>query len=197
MVDVALTLCWDEFINQVQHPDKSGELKHASLTEDLAAWTKLMTDVVVLACNALGWEAAARRHRSSRLPEPASEYLSLDAMAFPTKESTTATWPLPLAVFVLENSPRDETVGYSLWKVLFVRAPLRLVFAYRRDWDQTRGLVDYLSRVVIGSLSPAERVSICGYIALITGSRGESEIFPHGYFKLWNLDANLGKFERN
>jgi hypothetical protein len=197
MVDVGLTQWWDVFLNQVQHPDKSAELKNASLTEDLATWTQLTTDAVVLACQTLGWDAAARRHRSSRLPESASEYLSLDAMAFTAKDSAAATWPLPLVVFELENSPRNERVGYSLWKVLCVRAPLQLVFAYRRDWDQTRGLVDYLSRVVIGSLSPAEWVSISGYTALITGSRGESETFPHGYFKLWNLDANLGKFEVN
>jgi hypothetical protein len=90
-----------------------------------------------------------------------------------------------------------ERVGYSIWKLLWVRAPLRIVFAYRRDWGQTPDLIDYLSKVVvIWSISPSERVSISEVTTLITGSRGESETFPHGYFTRWNLDANLGKFER-
>jgi hypothetical protein len=31
---------------------------------------------------------------------------------------------------------------------------------------------------------------------VIVGSRGEGEVFPWGYFKVWQLDANLGQFER-
>jgi hypothetical protein len=71
-----------------------------------------------------------------------------------------------------------------------------MVFAYRSDWEQTRELMDYLANEVIGSLSPEERVALGGETAVVTGSRGESETFPHGYFKLWLLDTNLGKFDR-
>lgn len=187
---------WDRFLEHMQDADRAAPLKEASLSENLGDWTRLTTEAVVFTCESLGWEATALGHKLDRLPESASEYLKLDAMAFPSREGSDARWPLPVAVFELENSPRDDRVGYSLWKVLCVRAPLRMVFAYRRDWERTRDLMHYLTSEVVGSLSPAERVAIGGETAVVTGSRGESETFPHGYFKLWLLDTNLGKFDR-
>ena len=129
---------WEQFLKQVQESDRAAPLKEASLSENLPDWTRLTTEAVVRACESLGWEAAARGHRLNRLPEPASEYLALDTMAFPSRDSSDVRWPLPVAVFELENSPRDDRVAYSLWKVLCVRAPLRMVYAYRSDWEQTR-----------------------------------------------------------
>lgn len=172
-------------------------LKEASLAENLGNWTRLTTAAVVRTCELMGWEATARGHRLQRLPETASEYLALDAMAFPDRESCgDVAWPMPVAVFELENSPRDDRVAYSLWKVLCVRTPLRMVYAYRRDWEQTRALINHLTDEVIASLSLDDRTTLHGETAVVTGSRGESETFPHGYFKLWVLDKNLGKFDR-
>jgi hypothetical protein len=51
-----------------------------------------------------------------RLPQAGKEYLGLDVTAFP--EGKEPRWPLPVAVFELENSPSDNRVAYSLWKVL-------------------------------------------------------------------------------
>lgn len=187
---------WERFLEQLQDARTAAPLKEASLAENLTDWTRLTTEAVVRTCHSIGWEAAARGHRSNRLPESASEYLALDAMAFPHRDGSDVRWPMPLAVFELENRPRDERVGYSLWKVLCVRAPLRIVFAYRRDWSQTRSLIDYLTSSVVAGLTPTERMAISGDTAVVTGSRGESETFPHGYFKLWQLDPNLGKLER-
>ena len=120
---------WDRFLIQVQESDRAAPLKEASLSENLSEWTRLTTEAVVRSCESLGWEAAARGHRLNRLPEPASEYLALDVMAFPSRDSSDVRWPLPVAVFELENSARDDRVGFSLWKVLCVRAPLRMVYA--------------------------------------------------------------------
>ena len=196
MPEAAIDRWWDRFLNVVQEPAKAAPLKEASLSENLTEWTRLTTEAVVHACDSMGWDASARRHRSNRLPESNSEYLALDVMAFPSRETSPGRWPLPNAVFELENSPRDDRVGYSLWKVLCVRAPLRMVFAYRRDWEQTRNLMEHLAANVVASLSPEERIAIDGETGVVTGSRGESETFPHGYFKLWLLDTNLGRFNR-
>ena len=196
MKETDLRMWWDRFLQQLQDRTSAAPLKEASLAENLTDWTRLTTEAVVRTCHSIGWEAAARGHRSNRLPESASEYLALDAMAFPHRDGSDVRWPMPLAVFELENSPRDDRVGYSLWKVLCVRAPLRIVFAYRRDWSQTRSLIDYLTSSVVAGLTPTERMAISGDTAVVTGSRGESETFPHGYFKLWQLDPNLGKLER-
>ena len=140
-----LRTCIYRFLEQLKVSDHAAQLKDASLTESLRDWTRLTTMSVVRTSETFGWDCAARKHRGTRLPEAASEYLSLDGMAFPNRESNSARWPMPLAVFELENSRRDDRVGYSLWKVLCVRARLRFVFAYRRDWDRTRELVKHLT----------------------------------------------------
>lgn len=187
---------WDLFLEQVQNPDDAPQLKEASLAANLREWTRLTTRAVVRCCESNNWEATARGHRLERLPELASEYLSLDAMAFANRHQSDCRWPLPLAVFELENSSRDDRVAYSLWKVLCVRAPLRMVFAYRDDWQQARGLVDYVAREVVAAIPPEQRISFDGETALVTGSRGEGETFPFGYFKCWMLDTNLATFDR-
>jgi hypothetical protein len=170
-------------------------LRAAAASGDLANWTRLLTAAVVGSCDALGWAPAAKGYRSTKLPQPGQEYLGLDVMAFaPQAEATGPRWPLPLAVFELEN--QKERAGYSLWKVLCVRAALRVVFAYRNDWEQVRELVTTLRDEVIRGLTVAERQTLGGELLLVTGSRGEGETFPYGYFKLWRLNANTADFEK-
>jgi len=196
MLEPSVREWWDRFLEQVGTSAQAAALKEASMSENLTDWTRLTTEAVVRSCESMGWEATALGHRLNRLPESASEYLKLDAMAFPNRNESDVRWPLPVAVFELENSSRNDRVAYSLWKVLCVRAPMRIVFAYRADWAQTRSLMDELATHVVGSLSPADQMAVGGETAVVTGSRGESETFPHGYFKLWLLDTNTGKFER-
>ena len=105
-------------------------------------------------------------------------------------------WPFPVAVFELENSRDDDRVAYSLWKVLCVRTPLRVVFAYRRDAGEGAELVGRLTDSLIGGLSIAERLAFAGETSLIIGNRGGAETFPYGYFKAWTLDTNTGRFDR-
>lgn len=189
---------WRNAFSVVIESTPLGEnLKQAALDGILGQWTIDLTAAVVKACEANGWEAAARRNSSDRLPVGRGEYLSLDVVALPRSEQNAPTWPFPLAVFELENSKHEAKVAYSLWKVLCVRAPLRVVFAYGRDWPQSRDLVDTLQTAVIGPLSPAERESIGGETIVVVGNRGEGETFPWGYFKAWRLDANLGRFEKS
>ncbi len=38
-------------------------------------------------------------------------------------------------------------------------------------------------------------MSLTGETVLIIGNRGEGETFPRGYFKMWLLDYNVGRFE--
>lgn len=168
-------------------------LRAAATAGNLSDWTRLLTAAVVQSCKEIGWPAAAKGHRLALLPQAGQEYLSIDVMAFPPDDAGTR-WPLPLAVFELENL--KERAAYSLWKVICVRAPLRVVFAYRSDWDQVRTLVRDLKDEVIAGLSVEERQSLGDGLLLVTGSRGEGETFPYGYFKIWRLNPNLGGFEK-
>jgi len=131
------------------------------------------------------------------LPVSRSEYLALDAMTFDVgQDGILPHWPFPVALFELENSRRDDKVAYSLWKVLCVRARLRVIFCYRRDASAGSALVRYLADAVVGSLPIEERVDLVGETLLIVGSKAEESTFPYGFFKDWVLDKNTGRFAR-
>ncbi len=183
------------FWQDLQQQCVADGLKTASLREDLRQWTNDLTVAVVKSCEAIGWIAAAKGNPCKRLPKKGQEYLGIDVMALPAA-CDNHRWPMPLAVFELENHHTDDRVAYSLWKVMCVRARLRVVFAYRPDWEQGRQLVSAISDAVIGSMQPDERSAIDGQTVIVVGNRGEGETFPWGYFKFWALDANLGRFEK-
>ena len=194
---------WDSewvraFSDALQPREVSEPLKAAALAGDLAAWTTLLTGVVVGSCQRLRWPAAAKGHKLDRLPRAGQEYLGIDVMAFPPDDGgqPRPRWPLPLAVYELENSPSDERVAYSLWKVTCVRAELRVVFAYRRDWERVKDLLQALKRDVLEEHSIKDRMNLGDETLIVTGSRGEGETFPYGYFKVWRLNPNIGSFER-
>ncbi len=187
---------WQQaFLDVVQQPSVAAPLKEASLAEDLKTWTACLTSSVVESCKALGWLAAAKGHRLSELPQAGQEFLSLDVMAFQS-EPSPKRWRFPVGVFELENDRTDDRVAYSLWKVLCVRAPLRVVFAFRRDWDASRSSVNAICADVIGSLSVGDRSALTGEIVVVIGNRGDGDTFPWGYFKFWKLDTNVGRFEK-
>jgi hypothetical protein len=183
------------FGSYVEQPGFGNLLKTASLAADLRTWTNALTTAVVRSCEA-GWIAAAKWNPCRRLPKGGQEYLGIDVIALPPDDAPACRWPLPLAAFELENSRRDDRVAYSLWKVLCIRAALRVVFAYRPDWERSRQLVGALERDVVGGLAPAQRTSLECETVLVVGNRGEGETFPWGYFKFWRLNTNLGRFEK-
>jgi len=185
------------FIGQLQPHDVAEPLREAALAGNLGEWTGLLTAAVVASCEQLGWPAAAKGHKLDLLPRAGQEYLGIDVMAFPpTSEDDApgAHWPFPLAVFELENAKGKE--AYSLWKVICVRAELRVVFAYRNDWEQVKQLVRSLKEDVIDGFTIEERMTLDDRTLLVTGSRGEGETFPYSYFKVWRLNPNVGDFER-
>lgn len=184
------------FWRYVQRPVIGDALKSASLGQDLRQWTTDLTAAVVKSCEGVGWVAAAKWNPCRRLPKKGQEYLGIDVMALPPEGSDACRWPMPLAVFELENHRTDVRVAYSLWKVLCIRAPLRVVFAYRPDWEQGRQMVNAIGDDVIGGMKPEQRSALDGQTVVVVGNRGEGETFPWGYFKFWLLDTNLGRFEK-
>jgi len=182
------------FLQHVQDPSAAVSLKEASINGQLADWTACLTTAVVRSCKSLGWQAAGKGHRLAVLPQAGQEYLGIDVMAF--AETPPTRWPFPLAAFELENHAKDDRVAYSLWKVLCLRVCLRVVFAYRPDWERSRQLVAAVGADVVGGMQPEQRTALRGQTVLVVGNRGEGETFPWGYFKFWVLDANLGRFEK-
>lgn len=186
----------DALLNAVREDDLREALRSAAIAEDLKTWTRLMTDAVAAASIPLGWVIAAKGHKLDLLPQAGQEYLSLDGMAFDAAASPDgARWHWPVAVFELENNHTDDRTAYSLWKVLNVAAPLRVVVAYRRTWDEANALPGALADEVIRSAMPIERWNaIDGEVLLVIGSRSDGQSFPWDYFRFWRFDPGVGRF---
>jgi hypothetical protein len=120
--------------------------------------------------------------------------LGLDVVAF--ERAGDRRWRFPVAIFELENSLADDRVAYSLWKVLCVRAKLRVLFCYRRDANEASRLVRHLSDEVVRAMEIPERTALGGETLIVVGSRNEAATFPYGFFKEWLFDPNLGRFNR-
>lgn len=184
---------WRTTLNRIlEDRELSEPLKQASLEGRLGDWTEALTRVVVAACEELGWECAAKGHKMRSLPEKRSEYLGQDVMAFAREDKV---WRFPVATFELENSPKDDRIAYSLWKVLCLRADLRVVFCYRMDPEAGGPLVRKFAEELVRPMEVLERTHLEGECLVVVGNRGESETFPYGFFKWWKLDKQTGNFQ--
>jgi hypothetical protein len=183
----------EAFFKSVQTEELASQLKKASATANLSAWTRSLTEAVVAACGQIGWSATAKGHKLELLPIHRSEYLALDVVAFAEGEKR---WRFPSAIMELENSAYEDQIAYSLWKVISVRADLRIVFCYRLNRDEIPDLVRHLREEVVEAMGLAGRIKLDGRTLLVIGTRSESETFPYGYFGWWELDTNTGRFER-
>src|ERR1700694_3806407 len=144
---------FNAFMETVKTHEASTVLREAAESGELKQWTEALTGVVVGTFPEMGWRGAARGHRSDLLPVSRSEYLALDVVAI--ELAGDRRWRFPVGVFELENSPVDDLVAYSLWKVSCVRASLRGVFCYRRDASEGAELVRHLAAQVVQAMEIA------------------------------------------
>jgi hypothetical protein len=183
------------FMGTLKTHETSTALRDAMQTGALKHWTQALTSVVVGTFSHMGWRGAARGHKSDLLPVSRSEYLALDVVAF--EIAGERRWRFPVSVFELENSTTDDLVAYSLWKVLCVRANLRVVICYRRDANDGSELMRHLADEVVQSMEIPKRSGLGGETIVIVGSRSETATFPYGFFKDWTLEANTARFYRH
>lgn len=169
----------------------ASRLREATLDERLGDWTTALTEAVVSTCRGMGWRASAKGHATNVLPVRRSEYLGLDVVAF---QDGHAGWRFPLGIMELENKVDDDSIGYSLWKLMCVRADLRIVFCYRRTSGQRAALVRSLREEVVGALDGEGRVRLGGETLVVMGCRDDASTFPYGFFKWWELETNTGGF---
>lgn len=179
-------------MNTAQSGDFCDALKAASVAGRLREWTTSLTACVTTACRATGWRASARAYECELLPVSRSEYLALDVMAFSAGDKR---WLFPTAVMELENSQDEDKIAYSLWKVLCVRAELRIVFCYRKDASAAPALIQHLRTEVTDAMGLQGRLNLAGRTFVVVGSRNEADTFPFGFFKWWELNTHTGRFE--
>lgn len=190
-----LTTKWTSKFFETLENDRSlaSELRVSSLDASLGRWTSALTTAVVKTFDALQMPAAGKAHSCSTLPIARQEYLALDVTAFYKEQPG---WQFPAAVCELENAKNDTRIAYSLWKLLCVRADLRVVFCYRPYLADAPALLSLLADSVVAQLPIEDRVALHGETLVVIGSRGEANTFPYGFFQLWRLSANTGRFER-
>ena len=186
---------YTEFVEVIRTSAIGYPLRDASLAGDLRSWTASLTQAVVMSCQQMKWQAAGLAHPLDLLPKSGQEYLSLDVMGFDSA-SSSGRWPMPIAAFELENHKTDDRVAYSLWKLLCVQTKLRVVFAFRPDWDTGRESVRSIGKDVIESLSMQQLHDLAGDTAMIFGNRGSGSHFPDGFFKCYLLDKELKQFTK-
>jgi len=191
MTDPLITRWRAAFSDAVQRQEDAERLKQAATQGRLADWTAALTSCVVATCREMGWVASAIGHKASLLPVDQSEYLAVDVMAF---GDGAKRWRFPLAVAELENSQSPDRIAYSLWKVLSVRADLRIVFCYRRKPEDGPALVRFLESEVVQAMELAGRVCLEGETVVVVGSTNEADYFPYGFFRWWQLDSGTGRF---
>lgn len=173
------------FFDTVRQHEFASPLEKAALEEDMAAWTRYLTQAVIKTCQSLGWQAAAKGQRLHTLPEARNEYLTIDVMAFP---ETQVLWPLPVAAFELENN--QNRIAYSFWKLLCLRVPIRVLFCYRQDCSERDSLIRMLQDDILQSVNALPE----GDTLLVIGNRDESSVFPYGFFRWWHLNPNTARF---
>lgn len=185
-------------LDALRPPERVAALRQAAAEADLKTWTEQMTAASADASRAIGWVFAAKGHKLDLLPQVGQEYLSLDGMAFDASAAPTgARWHWPVAVIELENKHTDDRTAYSLWKVLNVAAPLRVVVAYRPTWEEANALPGVLAETVIRASMPVERWNtIEGEVLLVIGSRSDGASFPWDYFRFWRFDRGIGRFAK-
>lgn len=166
-------------------------LRAAALSGDRTDWTTRMTTVVVETCEAQGWQCSAKGHKLQLLPVPRQEYLSLDAVAFAHK---SRQWQFPIAVAELQNEAGDEYTAYCLWKLLCVRADLRLLLTYRPTGEECARLVTCLEKQLVAGLGYQRLTQLPGETVLAVAATDGLDSFPYGYFKWWQYDPHGGHF---
>ncbi|PSB02353.1 hypothetical protein [Merismopedia glauca] len=179
---------WQTKFEKLLHQGNYGESLQQS--QGLGNWTKAMTSAVVVTCQLMGWQASAKGYPLANKTVATSEFLALDVMAF---ASDYGQWQFPIAVMELENNP--DRIDYSLWKVLCLRVPLRIVFCYCRSPSDRVHKIETLRNRIIQPMPVAERIAITGETLIVVGSMEHLDIFPHSFFKWWELNANTGNFQ--
>lgn len=180
------------FHTAVREQASSTALQAAAIERRMAAWTEVMTNVVVATCREMNWVCCAKWNPNKALPQVQKEYLTLDVTAFP---SSRTGWQLPIAAMELENNASKAKIAYCLWKICAVSVQFRCLFCYRETAEEYAALLAYLRDTVLRAFSSQERASLHGPLLLCVGTRADASSFPHGFFRWWRINLNTCSFE--
>ena len=127
------------------------ELEHQSAVKGDPAWTKFMQKVFDAVGDKTKCYVVMRRKKPK---EYSGEYLNIDAMFIANRAYvgwTSKEWDppvLPSVVVEHENLDIRGKIRYCLWKILSIRAPLRVLICYQNRTNHIASLKTYLEKVI-------------------------------------------------
>lgn len=155
-------------------------------------WTSFMQGVMNLVADKINCEVTHLRPKDKAR---SGEYLNIDTFfvdkeAFQNKADDYDPFVLPAAIAELENSYDIDKISYCLWKILCVRAPIRVLICYQSNSGKVKELRQHLEKVIQdGQLMKEDN----GDLLVIIGD--ESVINYKSYFNeffsvfIWNNDG--------
>jgi hypothetical protein len=157
-----------------------------------SGWTEFMQSVMDRVAEVMNCRVARIRPENE---DESGEYLNIDAMyidnaAYIPKNKYDRYDPfvLPRAVVELENSDKLDKISYCLWKILCIRAPIRVLICYQRGADKIITLKQCLEDVIWqGSLM---KESDGDLLVIIGDDRLRDEASWEEYFSIfeWRSD---------
>ncbi len=115
-------------------------------------WTEFMRKVMDGVGKKMNCRVVRRRPENK---EWSGEYLNIDAFFIDKaeddlikEESEYDPFVLPRAVVELENSDDKMKISYCLWKILCVRAPIRVLICYQSSRDKVTNLKQHLEGAI-------------------------------------------------
>ena len=114
-------------------------------------WTEFLRKVVDVVGDKINCIAIRSRQKSNL-----KKYLDIFAFYFEKSDYDLQIgmsdhedpFALPSAVVELENSLDINKIAYCLWKILCVRAPIRVLICYQKNMDKKLSLAKHLENII-------------------------------------------------
>lgn len=155
-----------------------------------AQWTEFMGRVLDDVAERINCHVVRRRQKKK---EGSWEYLGIDAVFIDSseydsmKESDWNPVGIPCAAVELENSYDQKRISYCLWKLLCVRAALRVLICYQNNQVNVNNLKERLENLIWqGNLMKGTDDDLL----IIIGSEKGKELPWRNYFTAYKWRSN-------
>jgi len=140
----------NSFINVLKEKEKTDYPKNPNNDSE---WTGFMKKIMEGVAKEMGCYVAQSFQEKGK---ESYEYLNIDAIFIDNAEYDIMRedngqydpFVLPRAVVELENKYNIEKISYCLWKILCVRAPIRVLICYQNGKEKVKSLREHLENVI-------------------------------------------------
>jgi len=140
----------NSFINTLKEKEKTDYPENPKSDPE---WTKFMKKVMEGVAEKMDCYVAQSFQEKGK---ESCEYLNIDAIFIDNAEYDIMyqdngqydPFVLPRAVVELENEYNIEKISYCLWKILCVRAPIRVLICYQNGKEKVKSLREHLENVI-------------------------------------------------